>query len=223
MSYISGMEFHFDLDFNEIDIEDAEQYLKKTVSKYSDVIYNQKTEIFVHLEEGSLKAKILILGAIYIGIGQYGSFRSGIDYMIQDAKSLKHLVTSELIKNGINESDIIESKKAYCDPDKIRRVLLAIERLELKSKISQTEQQKEISKIRTSVSNICWSLSEEDAGMFVSSINQKYWPPNRDIPYLIDKYRLMAREEDIIRYSISSGDQPLVNKVLQLTALPRSR
>lgn len=34
----------------------------------------------------SVKVYIALTGAIYLAIGQYGSFRSGIDYMIEDAK-----------------------------------------------------------------------------------------------------------------------------------------
>ncbi|WP_206052636.1 hypothetical protein [Neptunomonas marina] len=129
MALIAGMEFRFELEFDEVKLEETESYLKEVVSKYSDLIYGQSTEVHVQLWKGSLRVNLAIFGAIYIGIGQYGSFRSGIDHLIQDSKSLKGLVTSQIVKNGLNESDILESKRMYCIPDRIRRVLLAIERL----------------------------------------------------------------------------------------------
>ncbi len=204
MANIAGMEFHFDLKFDDINIEESELYFKQLVSKYANLIYGQETIIHVRFEEGSIKVTLWILGTIYIAIGQYGSFRSGIDYMIKDAKSLKELVQSEIIKNGVKETKIIESKKSHCDPDRIRRVLLAIDRLESKKNLSHDETLKKLSKIRTSISKICWSLSEEDIGLFALSINQEYWPHDRNIPDSIKRYKFVAREEDFIQNSIEN-------------------
>lgn len=197
MSLIAGIEFQFDLNFQEIDLQETESYLRDITSKYSDIIFGQQTDIRATLEEGSLKATLLVLGTFYIAIGQYGSFRSGIDYMINDAKSLKGLVSSQIVKNGLNEASIMESKRIQCDPDKIRKVLLSIERLESKKNLAPEEIEKDISKIKTSVRNICGHLSDEDAGFFVSSIQQRYWPDDRKIPYFIERYNLVVREEEI--------------------------
>lgn len=197
MSLIAGIEFRFDLNFQEIDLKETESYLSDITSKYSDIIFDQQTDIRATLEEGSLKATLFVLGTLYIAIGEYGSFRSGIDYMINDTKSLKDLVSSKIVKNGLNEADIMESKRIQCDPDKIRKVLLSIERLESKKNLAPEEIEKDISKIKTSVRNICRHLSNEDAGLFVSSIQQKYWPNDREIPYFIERYNLVVREEEI--------------------------
>ncbi|WP_299494584.1 hypothetical protein [uncultured Shewanella sp.] len=74
-------------------LQEAELYLEELTSKYANLIYDQQTEIYVQLQEGSLKVTLAVVGALYIGIGQYGSFHSGIDYMIKDSKSLMSLVT----------------------------------------------------------------------------------------------------------------------------------
>src|SRR5690606_28837010 len=87
VALLAGFDFHFDLDFNEIPLHEAERYLEELTSKYANLIYDQQTKIYVRLQEGSLKVTLTVVGALYIGIGQYGSFRSGIDYMIKDAKS----------------------------------------------------------------------------------------------------------------------------------------
>ena len=218
MALLAGIEFHFELDFHEVQLQESEDYLKGLASKYANLIFNQHTEVYARLEDGSLKVTLAVIGALYIGIGQYGSFRSGIDYMIKDANSLKELVASEIVKNGMNKANVIESKKSYCDPDKIRRVLLAIERVESKTRLSSPDLNKELSKIRASVQNICGSLSDEDAGLFTMSIKETYWPKDRNIPYLIERYKLVAREEDILHYPISSIDEPRINKALQRTS-----
>jgi hypothetical protein len=215
VALLAGLEFHFDLDFHDVPLQEAENYIENLTSKYANLIFDQQTKVHVRLQDGSLKVNLAVVGALYIGIGQYGSFRSGIDYMIKDAKSLKQLVTSEIVKNGMNEADIIESKRANCDPDKIRRVLLAIDRLESKQNLSSSDLSKELSKVRASVRNICDTLSEEDAGLFAISIKEAYWPSDRNIPHLIERYKLVAREEDILHYPVASIDQPRVNKVLK--------
>lgn len=218
MAYIAGFHFHFELDYYELDIREAEEYLKGIVSKYSDLIFDQRTEVHARLEEGSLKANLVILGAIYIAIGQYGSFRSGVDYLIKDAKAMKDLITSEIVRNGLNESDIIEVKRRHCDPDRIRRVLLAIDRVESKLNLSKDDRKKEISRIRSSVRKICHSIDEKDAGLFASSISEKYWPKDPQIPYFVDRYRALAREEDLVRYPVTSIEPTEVNKALQRTS-----
>lgn len=197
MTVVSGMEFIFDINYNDLDLVDVEHYFKTTISKYSDLLFRQETEIIVKLEEGSLKVRAAIIAALYIAVGQYGSFRSGIDYLISDAKSLREIVTNEVLRSGLNESDIIDSKRMYCTPDKIRRVLLAIERLESRSGIDGHELNKEIKKIKTSIRNICSVLGDEDIGLFVSSINTCYWPKELEIPYYLNRHKVAVRQEEL--------------------------
>ena len=75
MALLAGIEFRFDLDFHEVPLQEAEQYLKGLISKYANLIFDQQTEVYVRLEDGSLKVILAVVGALYIGIGQYGSFR----------------------------------------------------------------------------------------------------------------------------------------------------
>ena len=58
-------------------------------------------EVEINLVDGSLKAYILVLGTLYIAIGQYGSFRSGLEYLKQDADTIFNGTMSQLYKNGL--------------------------------------------------------------------------------------------------------------------------
>lgn len=49
----------------------------------------------VEFKEGSLKIYGTIAGALYIAISQYGSFRSGVDYLATDAKRLAECIAAE--------------------------------------------------------------------------------------------------------------------------------
>jgi hypothetical protein len=55
VSLIAGIEFRFDLNFQEIDLQETESYLRDITSKYSDIIFDQQTDIRATLEERSLK------------------------------------------------------------------------------------------------------------------------------------------------------------------------
>ena len=215
MARLTGLYLHLDIPFYEIEEREAEQYVREIGQKYAHLFYGEDFEIVAKVHEGSIKVYIAVIGSIYLAIGQYGSFRSGVDYLIKDAKTFKELVVSQLVKNGISEHDIIFKTKEHCDPDKIRRVLLAIERLESKSNISELEIGKELHKIKTSVRNICINLNEKDVGLFASSIEPKYLPEDSDIPYIAERYRLKAREEDILFFPSSGNNDKLVNKAFK--------
>lgn len=212
MALVAGVKFHFDLNFAELELEETERYLKEVVSKFSNPVYRQETDVYVQLEDGSLKVTLAIVGALYIAIGQYGSFRSGVDYLIKDSKAIKELVQSEIVRNGLSDSRILYSKRMHCDPDRIRRVLLAIDRLESKQGLPKEEIFKEVSKIRASVWNICRSIDDLDAGLFASEISEKYWPSDTNIPELVDRYRLVVREEDISPFPLAGPEPRRVNK-----------
>jgi len=212
MTIIAGIEFHFDFDYHEINTNEAENYLKEVTYKYSSLLFNQNNKIEVILREGSIKATILVLGTLYIAIGQYGSFRSGIEYIIKDSRLLLDSVASEFIKNGINEKDIIKSKKLYCIPNRIHRILLAIENLEKKN--SYETLTKEIAKIKKSIQNTCYFMDDQDAGSFILSLNKNYWPDDRRIPFYIEQYKLAAREEDVKSNPISNKSEMALNALL---------
>ena len=91
MTQLAGMEILVDMDFSLIHEKSVESYFKELISKFSDQLFSQETLIEVHLSEGSVRTVLIVAGVIYTAIGQYGSFRSGIDYMVNDQSFLKLL------------------------------------------------------------------------------------------------------------------------------------
>ncbi|NRF25902.1 hypothetical protein HRJ45_12390 [Vibrio coralliilyticus] len=215
MAKLAGISLHLDIPFHEIEVGEAELYIKRVAENYADLLFGNDLKLQVRIYEGSIKVYLGIIGSIYLAIGQYGSFRSGCDYLIKDAKMFKELVVSELVKNGVSEHDIVSKTKEHCDPDKIRRVLLAIERLESKPNLSGSETATELSKIKTSVRNICRNLNDKDIGLFASSLDPKYVPEDRPIPELAERYRIMAREEEIAYFPPKGSNEKLVNKAFK--------
>ena len=104
-------------------------------------IYDE-VDTSIELRAGSLKVYATIVGAIYIAIGQYGSFRSGVNYLASDVKRLSDTIVSESLflsrsrhgnikhaearlgvvgslKKIVDEIDSIESMSGEVDPYKI--------------------------------------------------------------------------------------------------------
>ncbi len=60
-----------------------------------------------------------VAGALYIGIGQYGSFRSGIDYIAKDSKRFSNTVIEQFIATQkIDESVIFRTERRLGIPGK---------------------------------------------------------------------------------------------------------
>jgi len=101
-----------------------------------------------------------------------------------------------MLKSGLDKRSILAGKRLHCDIDRVRRVLLAIEKLEQKN-LPLTKQSEEISTIKTSIKNICWEISEADSKLLIKSISERYWPKKDDLPYWIELDTIAAREEDV--------------------------
>lgn len=73
-------------------------------------------QVKIEFEEGSLKTRIIVIGAavstIVSGISAYGSFRSGVDQIAKDATMLAQSANQELI---------FRTRTAYCDRISIER------------------------------------------------------------------------------------------------------
>ena len=89
MARLSNIFINIDLKFSEKDRGYGEKYIKEVIQKQANILYRQDVRVEVHLVDGSVKVYVAILGSIYIAIGQYGSFRSGIDYLKKEAQLKK--------------------------------------------------------------------------------------------------------------------------------------
>lgn len=78
-----------------LDEEALSAEIKKFLSARASFFLYEEVETDVELREGSLKIYATILGGLYFGISQYGSFRSGIDYLAADAKRVSEYAVSE--------------------------------------------------------------------------------------------------------------------------------
>lgn len=233
MSNLAIVYLHLDFDLSYDDFEATREYLTNVAGRYSSIIYRQNSNVRVELRDGSVKAWILVAGSIYVAIGQYGSFRSGVDQIIKDAKSVKEYITDTLVKDGVDESRIIEVKRNRCLPDKIRRLFLRIDRFEERiADMLPAEKAREAELITRAAAGISYELDyQEDLDQFLSCLDDRFKPAPESLEL---RYRPAIRKEEdfmdrlVVPYTANElmiepprGFESLsANKALQLTSAP---
>lgn len=233
MSNLAVVYLHLDFDLSYDDFEATREYLTNVAGRYSSIIYRQDSNIRVELRDGSVKAWILVAGSIYVAIGQYGSFRSGVDQIIKDAKSVKEYIADTLVKDGVSESRIIEVKRNHCLPDRIRRLFLRIDRFDKRIvDMTPAEKVREAELIVRTVARISDELGyQEDLDQFLSCLDDRFKPSPERLKLM---YRSAIRKEEsfmdrlVVPYTVDELviDPPRglesssANNVMQLTSAP---
>ena len=171
MTTLSNIFLEIDLKFTEEDKAYGEQYLVELIEKQSRILFRQQDiKVEVHLEDGSLKVFIRVVGYLYIAIGLYGSFRSGIDYSIKDTQTLYQVIRRDLEKNGLSKSLIKQEKVNSGVINKIKRLIVRLEKLE-KSVRNNENVNLEIKNIRKYTERILWEIdSEEDRSLVMQEL-----------------------------------------------------
>jgi hypothetical protein len=76
-------------------LEELKRHLQAFITSRGQFFLYEEVATDVEFKEGSLKVYLTIAGALYIAIGQYGSFRDGVNFLAGDAKRLAECVVSE--------------------------------------------------------------------------------------------------------------------------------
>ncbi len=89
---------------------------KKNIQEYLNsrgkFFLYEDVETAIELKDGSLKIYATILGALYLAIGQYGSFRAGVDYLSSDVKRLSEVIVSESLFQSKSRHDNVKRIEA---------------------------------------------------------------------------------------------------------------
>tara|TARA_Y100000588_G_scaffold379297_1_gene461244 strand:- start:1847 stop:2476 length:630 start_codon:yes stop_codon:yes gene_type:complete len=194
LTILAGIYLHIDLELSEEDKLHAKDYLTEMVSAFCETLYRQNVKLSIELHDGSIKVWLSIAGAIYIAIGQYGSFRSGLDQLIKDSHTVKNLVVNTLYKEGLSRELLLHEKRLISAPDKMRKILLKIDRLEKKiQSLSPEEIQKEKSRIIKSIEKLAHEVNSKDIDIFIAELPSKYHPNPENFPYSYSDYYIPTR------------------------------
>lgn len=112
--------------------EEIKYYLESHSEEWGRKYFKQQVNITITIEEGSLKAWITVGGLLYAGVTGYGSFRSGIDFMVSDARSFSNYVIEQFYQyEQTQETDIIRDERRLGIPGKIQRLLKKSDKLNI--------------------------------------------------------------------------------------------
>lgn len=220
MSDFSVLYFHINIELNEDEKQSLKEYLEYNIKNLSKVIFKQEVKIHLEIKNGSIKTWITISGALYLAIGHYGSFRSGIDQMIKDSKIINEIIYDDLRKNGIDEDRILEKRRLVAVPDKIRKIYIKIDRLEKNYSTNKIDDNKrEVENIIYMLQNVLHQIdNEEDFELIKNGIKSEYLP---SFDFIKNNY------SSSILYEIKEYDNKIptlkLNTILDRGSLPYKR
>lgn len=130
MSKLAETYLHLDINLDETEKSKLKNYLLSKAPIYSEGFFNQELEFAIYVEDGSVKIWLAAAGALYAGIASYGSFRTGIDYLVKDAQAISERLFEDVKQSGISYQQVTNFQRRLGVPGQIKRVLQKIKRLE---------------------------------------------------------------------------------------------
>ncbi|QOC24088.1 hypothetical protein IC757_08300 [Wenzhouxiangella sp. AB-CW3] len=184
MSQLTAVYLKLDLEIPVFDQEPSRNYLQDLVGQFASAIYRQDTDVDVQFRQGSLEVMVVIVGSLYVAIGNYGSFRSGLNQVIEDSKVLKDLLISSLRKDGIAGSAILEQKRHNATPERVRRLLRRIDRFERQlPKLGEDEAKYRLERLLKAVQQLTAEMEfSEDIDLLMTNLDERFRPPPEAIP-----------------------------------------
>ncbi len=195
----------FDFEYNKSNQDKVrEAYLTQIAPLVRDKLKNKEfLKIAIEFDKGSLKTRIVVLGtAIYLGVVNYGSFRSGVREIINDVKWFSENVIERIDDDpNINQNDIIRTEKRTGLTGRIQVVYNRIDRLERNvNTLSNKEVKVELQQIKQEVSNLVAVLPNKSGQAFLNDLEPKYRqklpePKKRRTTYLLNRYFMKPDDE----------------------------
>ena len=142
-----------------------------------------KTEIYleVMLEEGSLKVWLTVLGSLAAGISAYGSLRSGIEYMVSDAKAFSEYII-ERVKQEIDlpRGSFYRAERRLGLPGRIQRLYpLLEETAKLIERGNDTSARNRLDHVQDEIQHITSELDEPEDRGILQKLEESIPPPLR--------------------------------------------
>jgi hypothetical protein len=164
------------------------RYAERVALKVAAEIYGEGVEIVVELEEGSLRTRVTVIGALLLGgyyaVGNYSGFKASIIEMCDDARDFSVDVCRPFVsKAGVAPEEVYRFERRLKTPGRIYRLGRRLEKLERGAgDLSSRAMQQELAKARTELMNIAEDLSAAELAKLESSLPQKRLPPPKNWP-----------------------------------------
>lgn len=184
MAVLARYHIHLDLSLDEKIKVEGREYILSLIKEASSTVFDQQVTVNIEYRDGSIHYFIEVAGVLFTGIAAYGAIRSFIDYSIKDSKNLRNIIKNKLLKRGLPEDHLIEFRKLEGSTDRIRRLILHIDRLEKGLSIyTYEEMRKELVGISKKLDLLSYELNDYDFSVVIKSIR------SRNIKQLDELYR----------------------------------
>ncbi len=157
---------------SEVSIEKTRIYLEENAHRWAMQVFKKSVTVEITVEEGSLKVWVLVGGiAIYELVAGYGSFRSGVDYIVSDAKDFSEQVIERFESDQhIPDELMFRTERRLGVPGKIQRFYKFLDKLN-SDEVSNRERQEEIDHLQEEFIQIIRLLDhEEDKTRFADEV-----------------------------------------------------
>lgn len=186
--------------------EKALRYLKSNAHLWAEETFNKSVVVEIQVEEGSLKAWVFVGGVALFGfVSNYGSFRSGIDHMVSDAKVFSEIVIERFeTDQHIPEAAIARTEKRLGVPGKIQRFYRSLDKLN-SDDMSNNDRHIEIDRLQDEFVEILELLDyEEDKRQFSEDVTGKNGSPKNH--FITD----LSNDEKPKPFPLPQRDSPLI-------------
>lgn len=115
-------------------LETIRRHLEEFARSRTDFYLYPETEVKIELEDGSIKARITVLGTVFLllqGIANYPDFREGVSLAYTDARQLAEYINLEAqYQFGAKHEDVIRLEARTGVLTSLRQLIGDLERLE---------------------------------------------------------------------------------------------
>lgn len=121
----------------ELDTEEKLTEFKKQITEFArsrtNFYLHPDVSIEIEFEEGSLKARITVMGTIFLlmqGVSNYPDFREGVSLIYQDSKRLAEYLVSEVqFHTGAKHQDVIRLEARTGVVGSLHKVILQLDQI----------------------------------------------------------------------------------------------
>jgi len=156
---LGSIYIEFDSEYSEREKQEIDEYFRSVVGPIARTVFRQDVSLEIHLEDGSLKVALVIAGSLYMAIGAYGSFRSGLKQIKNDIQVVSSFLQSDIKKNGYPEEKVISINKESSVASKALRLLRRIEKIN-RSDLNDKDK-REIELIQRNIDKLLHQVSNE--------------------------------------------------------------
>lgn len=182
MSILAQTYLHLVVDPSERQISDTLGYVQYLGAISAKEHFHQEVELELHFEQGSLKGWLTVVGGLYLGLSNYGSFREGIDYAVKDSREFSAWIIEKFkTEVPMPPNALYRTERRLGLPGKIQRLYPLLE--ETSSLIGgrdKAEAQKRLKQVQDQLTAIAADLSDSGENQVLERIEEMIPAPIRD-------------------------------------------